>query len=107
MCWEQDIDLQTSHNQPGGVFQLEHDVQLASTSLNIKTMNPDFTSQSFHGVIVASILQSITPRLSLGLESAWQRQPLPNGMATPGGLIPSETTTSFIAKLVGTDRNWI
>jgi mitochondrial import receptor subunit TOM40 len=89
------------------MFQLEHDVQLASTSLNIKTMNPDFTSQSFQGVIVASILQSITPRLSLGLESAWQRQPLPNGMTTPGGLIPSETTTSFIGKLIGADKSWI
>ena len=70
-------------------------------------MNPDLTSQSFHGVIVASILQSITPRLSIGLESAWQRQPLPNGMSAPGGLIPSETTTSFIAKLVGADKSWI
>lgn len=28
-------------------------------------------------------------------------------MATPGGIIPSETTTSFIGKLVGADKSWI
>lgn len=70
-------------------------------------MNPDFTSQSFQGVVVASILQSITPRLSLGLESAWQRQPLPGGLGQPGSILPSETSTSFLAKLVGLDKTWI
>src|SRR5277367_4807966 len=28
-------------------------------------------------------------------------------MSTPGGLIPSETTTSFIGKLVGEDKSWV
>jgi mitochondrial import receptor subunit TOM40 len=95
----------TSSNQPGGVFQFEHDIQLASTSLNLKTMNPDFTSQSFQGVVVGSILQSITPRLSLGLETAWQRQPMPG--LQPGSVVPSETSTSFLAKLTGSDKSWV
>lgn len=89
------------------MFQLEHDVQLASTSLNIKTMNPDFTSQAFQGVVIGSILQSITPRLSLGLESAWQRQPLPAGLGQQGSVYPSETSTSFLAKLVGVNKDWV
>lgn len=100
------VNSQTSPNQPGGLFQIEHDTQLASTSLNFKTMNPDFTSQSFQGVVVGSILQSITPRLSLGLETAWQRQPMP-GLGQPSSIIPSETSTSFLAKLIGMNKDWI
>jgi len=68
-------------------------------------MNPDFTSQSFQGVIVGSILQSITPRLALGLETSWQRQPVPG--LQRGQTLPSETVTTFLAKLVGSERNWI
>jgi mitochondrial import receptor subunit TOM40 len=69
-------------------------------------MNPDFTSQAFQGVVIGSILQSITPRLSLGLESAWQRQPMA-GLGPPGSVLPSETSTSFLAKYTGENRNWI
>ena len=68
-------------------------------------MNPDFTSQSFQGVIVGSILQSITPRLALGLETSWQRQAVPN--LPRGAILPSETSTTFLAKLAGRERNWI
>jgi mitochondrial import receptor subunit TOM40 len=70
-------------------------------------MNPDFTSQAFQGVVIASILQSITPRLALGIESAWQRQPLPGGLGQPGSTLPSETSTSFLARFVGLDKTWI
>jgi mitochondrial import receptor subunit TOM40 len=100
---------ETSASQPGGVFSLEHDIQLASTSLNIKTMNPDITSSAFQGVIVASILQSITPTVALGLETAWQRQPMPAlGPGAPPGLIsPAETSTSFLAKFTGKDKSWV
>src|SRR5271154_3368335 len=88
------------------MFQLEHDIKLDSTSLNFKTINPDFTSQSFQGVIMGSILQSVTPRLSVGLETAWQRTPMPAGLQ-PGLSPPSEVSTSFIAKFVGLDKSWI
>ena len=96
---------ETSSNQPGGVFQFEHDVQLSSTSLNFKTMNPDFTSHAFQGVVIGSILQAITPRLALGIESAWQRQAMPG--LQQGQNLPSETSTSFLAKLTGADKTWI
>jgi len=69
-------------------------------------MNPDLTSPSFQGVIVGSILQSITPRLSLGIETAWQRQPMA-GLGPPGTALPSETSTSFLAKMTGINRNWV
>ena len=69
-------------------------------------MNPDITSQSFQGVVIGSILQAITPRLSLGIESAWQRQPMA-GLGPPGTVLPSETSTSFLAKLVGQDKGWV
>jgi mitochondrial import receptor subunit TOM40 len=97
---------ETSPSQPGGVFQIEHDISLPSTSINIKTMNPDFTSQSFQGVVISSILQSITPRLSLGLESAWQRQPMA-GLAPEANTLPSETSTSFLAKFTGVNKDWV
>jgi mitochondrial import receptor subunit TOM40 len=70
-------------------------------------MNPDFTSQSFQGVVIGSILQSITPRLSLGLESAWQRQPMGGLGGPPGSVVPSETSTSFLARLTGQNKDWI
>jgi mitochondrial import receptor subunit TOM40 len=72
-------------------------------------MNPDLTSQSFQGVIVASILQSITPNLALGLETAWQRSPIPSlAPGVPTGLSsPAETSTSFLAKITGRDKSWI
>ena len=69
-------------------------------------MNPDFTSQAFQGVVIGSILQSVTPRLSLGLETAWQRQPMA-GLGPPGSALPSETSTSFLAKYSGLDKSWI
>lgn len=70
-------------------------------------MNPDFTSQAFQGVVVGSILQSITPRLSLGLESAWQRQAMGGLGGPPGSVLPSETSTSFLARLCGQHKDWI
>jgi mitochondrial import receptor subunit TOM40 len=69
-------------------------------------MNPDFISSSFQGVIVGSILQSITPRFALGLETAWQRQPMA-GLGPPGTALPSETSTSFLAKMTGINRSWV
>jgi len=68
-------------------------------------MNPDITSQSFQGVLVGSILQSITPRFALGLETAWQRQAIPG--SPPNTPLPSESTTSLLARLCGHDKSWI
>jgi mitochondrial import receptor subunit TOM40 len=79
---------------------------LPSTSLNFKAVNPDFTSRSFNGILVGSVLQAITPRLSVGFESSWQKQAAPE--LGPGGGMgdPSATSTSLIARLVGADKTW-
>jgi mitochondrial import receptor subunit TOM40 len=75
--------------------------------LNIKTMNPDFTSPSFQGVVIGSILQAVTPRLSLGMETAWQRQPIPGMDPDNPSASPSETATSLLAKFTGVNKDWV
>ncbi len=64
-------------------------------SLNGKALNPWPTDLT--GIYIGSYLQSVTKNLALGVECLYQR-PAPE---------ISELATSYIAKLSGTDKNWI
>lgn len=63
------VSLQLTQAQ--SMCQLEHDYQGNDFSLNFKALNPDLTGENFRGLAVASILQSITSKLSLGLETVY------------------------------------
>lgn len=58
-------------NDQQAMCQLEHDYQGQDFSLNFKALNPDITGANFRGLLVGSILQSITNKLSLGLETVY------------------------------------
>ncbi|KIL69759.1 hypothetical protein M378DRAFT_175876 [Amanita muscaria Koide BX008] len=82
---------QAGHN----MIQLEHDYQGRDYSLNLKAVNPwpaDLT-----GIYIGGYLQSVTKNLALGFETLYQR-PSPE---------MSETSTSYVAKYTGNDKNWI
>ncbi|KAK0450887.1 eukaryotic porin-domain-containing protein [Armillaria borealis] len=83
-------------SQPGhNLLQVEHDYQGQDYSLNGKALNPWPTDLT--GIYIGSYLQSVTKNLALGVECLYQR-PAPE---------ISELATSYIAKLSGTDKNWI
>lgn len=54
------------------MFQIEHDYLAPHFSFNWKSMNPGLLDGS--GIHIASLLHSVTPRVSLGIESIIQRQ---------------------------------
>jgi mitochondrial import receptor subunit TOM40 len=69
------------------MVQIEHDHLGPHYSMNVKSMNPGLLDGT--GIHIASFFHSITPRLSLGLETVFQR-PQPSIL---------ETATSYFAKL--------
>lgn len=77
------------------MVQVEHDYQGQDFSFNAKAINPWPTDLT--GIYIGSYLQSLTKNLALGVETLYQR-PQPE---------VSETTTSYLAKFISTDKNWI
>jgi mitochondrial import receptor subunit TOM40 len=58
----------------GGLFQFENDYTGADFTASIKANNPSVLEGGLTGSVVGDYLQSITPRLSLGLNAHWQRE---------------------------------
>ena len=59
------------------MVQLEAQYKGQDFNLDLKAMNPsvlESASSDVTGIFIASYLQSITPKLAVGLESMWQRQ---------------------------------
>lgn len=52
---------------------LENDWTGEDFSASLKAMNPSLLEGGLSGIFIGSYLQSVTPRLSLGLEGVWQR----------------------------------
>ncbi|KAG7879950.1 hypothetical protein KL905_001443 [Ogataea polymorpha] len=89
------LTFQLAHGQQP-MCQIEHDYQANDFSLNFKTLNPNFLDDSYKGVMVGSILQSITPKLSLGMESVYSS-------LQPG--VPGDAALSFVGRYNAGD--WI
>lgn len=78
------------------MIQLEQDYQANDFSINLKTLNPNFLSgNEFSGVVVGSILQSLSTKLAVGLETMYSKQPLS----------PPDTAVSYVARYNA--GNWI
>jgi mitochondrial import receptor subunit TOM40 len=77
------------------MIQLEQDYQGLDFSANVKAVNP--LPSNLTGIYIGSYLQSISQNLAVGFETLYQR-PTPN---------ESDLTTSYLAKLTGTDKSWI
>lgn len=56
--------------------QLESEYTGNDFTLNVKALNPSYLEGGLTGIYVGQYMQSLTPRLALGLEAMWQRQAL-------------------------------
>jgi mitochondrial import receptor subunit TOM40 len=82
---------------PGqSVFTTDVDYTGNDFSASIKSFNPSILDGALTGIFIGSYLQAITPRLSLGLESVWQRPAASHG---------PETALSYVARYAAS--NWI
>ncbi|CAH7669222.1 eukaryotic porin/Tom40 [Phakopsora pachyrhizi] len=76
------------------VTQLEHERRGKDYALSVKAYNPNLDDQS--GIFITQYLQSIHPRLSLGVESVWQKLP------------PLEDASlSYLLKWQSARKDWI
>ncbi|KAK4981654.1 translocase of outer mitochondrial membrane [Elasticomyces elasticus] len=80
----------------GAQLTVENDYTGADFTASIKVMNPSYLDGALTGIWIASYLQSVTPRLALGLEAVWQRAAAEMG---------PETAVSYAARYRGSD--WV
>jgi mitochondrial import receptor subunit TOM40 len=78
------------------MFSVEQDYTGADFTASAKAMNPSILEGGITGIFVGDYLQSITPRLALGLNAVWQRAAMNQG---------PETMISYAARYKGDD--WI
>ena len=80
------------------MLQIETSYKGPDYCLELKAMNPSIleANNKLSGIIIGSYLQSLTPRLALGIETMWQRQT---------GDEPPQTITSYAARYKAGD--WI
>ena len=66
---------------PGGqdMAQFEHEYTGNDFSASLKMLNPSYLEGGLTGICIGSYLQSVTPKLALGLEALWQRPALTQG----------------------------
>lgn len=76
--------------------QFEHEYMGNDFSANLKMLNPSFLQGGMTGIFIGSYLQSVTPKLALGLETVWQRPSLGQG---------PETAVSYCARYKAAD--WV
>ncbi|KYG43825.1 hypothetical protein M433DRAFT_70833 [Acidomyces richmondensis BFW] len=82
---------------PGGAqVSLEQDYAGEDFTASLKSINPSILEGGLTGMFIGSYLQSVTPRLALGLEGVLQR---------PGGGMGPEAAISYAARYKGDD--WI
>lgn len=65
-------------------------------TLNVKFLNPSYLEGGLTGIFVGQYMQSLTPKLALGVESMWQRQGLSQ---------PPDAAMAYCAKYKAED--WI
>lgn len=82
---------------PGqAIIQVDNEYTGKDFTASVKALNPSILDGGLTGIFVASYLQSITPKVALGLEAVWQRSGVDTG---------PETALSYCAKYTGKD--WI
>lgn len=78
------------------MLHVEHDYQGADFHWNVKALNPNI-AEGLTGIFVGNFLQSITRRLSLGIEVTWQKPPVAIG--------PDDAAINYVARYNAGD--WI
>ncbi|KAF2262963.1 hypothetical protein CC78DRAFT_534374 [Lojkania enalia] len=80
----------------GNMISLENDYTGTDFSASLKALNPSILDGGVTGMIMGSYLQAVTPRLSLGLDTFWNR---------PAMAYPPELNISYAARYKTAD--WI
>ncbi|EME47304.1 hypothetical protein DOTSEDRAFT_69285 [Dothistroma septosporum NZE10] len=98
LIFKSSVQIQPSSGMsPGGAqVSLEQDYTGDDFTASIKSINPSVLEGGLTGMFIGSYLQSVTPRLALGLEGVLQR---------PGGGQGPEAALSYAGKYKGDD--WI
>lgn len=78
----------------GNMMSIENDYTGADFMASLKAVNPSILDGGLTGMMMASYLQSVTPRLSLGLDAFWSR---------PAMAYPPELNVSYAARYKALD----
>ncbi len=76
--------------------QFEHEYTGDDFTASLKAINPSFLDGGVTGIFIGHYLQSVTPKLAIGLEAVWQRVGLSQG---------PEATASYVGRYKSED--WI
>ncbi len=80
---------------PGqALLQIDNEYTGKDFTASLKALNPSALEGGLTGIVMASYLQSVTPKLALGLEAVWQR---------PAMNVGPETALSYCGKYNGGD----
>jgi hypothetical protein len=78
----------------GNMVSLENDYTGADFSASLKAVNPSLLDGGITGMLMASYMQAVTPRLSLGIDAFWSR---------PATAYPPELNVSYAARYKAAD----
>lgn len=90
------VQLAPASMSSQSVFTMDTEYTGADFSAGIKSFNPSILEGTLTGIFIGSYLQSVTPNLSLGLESVWQRQ---------AASVGPEAALSYVARYASKD--WV
>ncbi|KAJ4305883.1 translocase of outer mitochondrial membrane [Kalmusia sp. IMI 367209] len=78
----------------GNMVSLENDYTGSDFSASLKAVNPSVLDGGITGMVMASYLQSVTPKLALGIDAFWTR---------PAMAYPPELNVSYAARYRAAD----
>ncbi|WBW72939.1 mitochondrial TOM complex subunit Tom40 [Schizosaccharomyces osmophilus] len=90
------VQMQLADATIPSMCQIEHDHRGKDFSFSVKAMNPWYEDK-LTGIYILSMLQSLTPKLSMGVEALWQKPSASIG--------PEEAALSYMARYNAGD--WI
>ncbi|KAK5076570.1 translocase of outer mitochondrial membrane [Lithohypha guttulata] len=94
--WVTRTQTQIDPRSPQSMLQIENEYTGNDFSASVKVLNPSLLEGGLTAIVIGDYMQSITPKLALGLEGVWQRASM--------GAKP-ETAVSYAARYKNAD--WI
>lgn len=94
--WVTKTQTQIDARSPQSMVQIENVYNGDDFNASLKVLNPSMMEGGLTAIVIGDYMQSVTPKLALGLEGVWQRSSM--------GAKP-ETALSYAARYKSTD--WI